>query len=157
SLSKGMVTQLHLALVMAIDASLLVLDEPTLGLDLVFRKRFYDALLNDYFDSSRTILVSTHQVEEIEHILTDVLFIEHGKLLLASSVDELAMRYRELRVSKSTEAAARALGPIAERESFGQKIMVFEDRPVAELEALGEMRTPRVADLFVAKVAGGST
>jgi ABC-2 type transport system ATP-binding protein len=155
TLSKGMVTQLHLALVMAIEASLLVLDEPTLGLDLVFRKRFYDALLNDYFDNSRTILVSTHQVEEIEDILTDVLFIEHGRLLLASAVEDLPARYCELRVGKSAEAAARALGPIAERESFGQTVMVFEDRPLTQLQTLGETRTPRIADLFIAKVTGG--
>ena len=156
TLSKGMITQLHLALIMAIDASLLVLDEPTLGLDLVYRKRFYDALLNDYFDHSRTILVSTHQVEEIEHILTDVLFIEQGRLLLASSIDGLAERYSEVRIAKGQDANALALGPIAVRESFGQKIMLFEDKPSDRLGALGELRTPNVADLFVAKVTGGS-
>jgi len=154
TLSKGMVTQLHLAIVMAIDASLLVLDEPTLGLDIVYRKKFYDALLNDYFDHSRTILVSTHQVEEIEHILTDVLFIEQGRILLASSIDALAERFCEVRVAREHEARARALGAIAERESFGQRIMLFEDTPRRDLEMLGEMRTPRIADLFVAKVTG---
>ena len=155
ALSKGMVTQLHLALVMAIEASLLVLDEPTLGLDLVYRKTFYDALLNDYFDHSRTILVSTHQVEEIEHILTDVLFIDRGRLLVAQSVDSLADQYCEVRVARAREADARALGPIAERESFGQKIMLFESRPRSALAELGETRTPPIADLFVAKVTGG--
>ena len=155
TLSKGMVTQLHLALIMAIDARLLVLDEPTLGLDLVYRKTFYDALLNDYFDNSRTIVVSTHQVEEIEHILTDVIFIEEGHLLLASGIDELADRYVEVLVSRNDEAQARSVGPIAERESFGQKVMLFEDHSPAELAGLGETRTPRVADLFVAKVTGG--
>jgi len=154
TLSKGMITQLHLAIVMAIDASVLVLDEPTLGLDIVYRKKFYDALIDDYFDHSRTILVSTHQVEEIEHILTDVIFIEQGRVLLASSVDALAERYCEVRVAREKEAQARALGAIAERESFGRKIMLFEDRPRSELELLGEARTPRIADLFVAKVTG---
>lgn len=154
TLSKGMVTQLHLALIMAIDARLLVLDEPTLGLDLVFRKTFYDALLNDYFDNSRTIVVSTHQVEEIEHILTDIIFIDDGHLLLSSSIDDLSDRYVEVLVSRNDEAQARSIGPIAERESFGQKIMLFEDHLPAELAGLGETRTPRVADLFVAKVTG---
>jgi len=154
TLSKGLVTQLHLAIVMAIDASLLVLDEPTLGLDIVYRKKFYDALLNDYFDHSRTILVSTHQVEEIEHILTDVLFIEQGRILLASSIDALADRYCEVRVAREHEARARTLGAIAQRESFGQTIMLFEDTPRRDLETLGETRTPRIADLFVAKVTG---
>jgi len=154
TLSKGLVTQLHLAIVMAIDASLLVLDEPTLGLDIVYRKKFYDALLNDYFDHSRTILVSTHQVEEIEHILTDVLFIEQGRILLASSIDALADRYCEVRVAREHDARARTLGAIAERESFGQTIMLFEDMPRRDLETLGETRTPRIADLFVAKVTG---
>ncbi len=155
TLSKGMVTQLHLALIMAIDARLLVLDEPTLGLDLVYRKTFYDALLNDYFDNSRTIVVSTHQVEEIEHILTDVIFIENGQLLLSSSIDALGDRYVEVLVSRDDEARARSIGPIAERESFGQKVMLFEDRSPSEVADLGETRTPRVADLFVAKVTGG--
>jgi len=155
TLSKGMVTQLHLAIVMAIDASLLVLDEPTLGLDLVYRKKFYDALLNDYFDNSRTIIVSTHQVEEIEHILTDVIFIEKGRLLLSSSIEALAEAYCEVRVARDREADARALGPIAEREGFGQRIMLFEGKAASELAQLGEMRAPRVADLFVAKVTEG--
>jgi ABC-2 type transport system ATP-binding protein len=155
SLSKGMVTQLHLALVMAIDAGLLVLDEPTLGLDVVYRKKFYDALLNDYFDNARTILISTHQVEEIEHILTDVLFIDHGRLLLSSSIDALGERYCELRVAKGKEAAGRALAPIAERKSFGQTVMLFENASPDALRALGELRTPSVADLFVAMVTGG--
>jgi ABC-2 type transport system ATP-binding protein len=155
TLSKGMIAQLHLAIVMAIDASLLVLDEPTLGLDIVYRKKFYDALLNDYFDHSRTILVSTHQIEEIEHLLTDVMFIERGRLLLASSIDALADRYCEVRVAREHEVSARTLGPITERDSFGQKIMLFEDRARGDLESLGEVRTPHVADLFVAKVTGG--
>jgi len=154
TLSKGMVTQLHLALVMAIDADLLVLDEPTLGLDIVYRKKFYDALLNDYFDRSRTIIVSTHQVEEMEHILTDVLFIDRGRVLLSSTIDDLAQRYCEVRVPLSREADARRLGPIAERDSFGQKIMLFEDCLAEDLQMLGEIRVPRIADLFVAKVSG---
>lgn len=155
TLSKGMVTQLHLAIVMAIDASLLVLDEPTLGLDLVYRKKFYDALLNDYFDNSRTIVVSTHQVEEIEHILTDVMFIEKGRLLLSSSMEALAEQYCEVRVTRGCETEARALGPIAEREGFGQKIMLYEGKTARELAPLGELRAPGVADLFLAKVTGG--
>jgi ABC-2 type transport system ATP-binding protein len=156
TLSKGMVTQLHLAVIMAIDAALLVLDEPTLGLDLLYRKQFYDALLNDYFDESRTIVVSTHQVEEIEHILTDVLFIDNGRLLLSSSVEALAERYLEVLVAKHREAEARALGPVAERESFGQKLMLFDGRSRPELAAFGETRVSRIADLFVAKVTGGA-
>jgi ABC-2 type transport system ATP-binding protein len=155
TLSKGMVTQLHLAVVMAIDASLLVLDEPTLGLDIIYRKKFYDALLNDYFDHSRTIIVSTHQVEEIEHLLTDILFIDQGRLLLDSSIEGLAQRYCEVRVARNRESDARALGPIAERQSFGQSLMLFEDRAIEDLQTLGETRTPPVADLFVAKVTGG--
>lgn len=155
TLSKGMVTQLHLALILAIDARLLVLDEPTLGLDLVYRKTFYDALLNDYFDNSRTIVISTHQVEEIEHILTDIIFIEDGHVLLSSSIENLGEQYVEVLVGREDETEALSLGPIASRESFGQKVMLFEDRAPAELAGLGETRTPRVADLFVAKVTGG--
>jgi ABC-2 type transport system ATP-binding protein len=153
-LSKGMVTQLHLALVMAIDARLLVLDEPTLGLDLLYRKQFYDTLLNDYFDGQRTIVLTTHQVEEIEHVLTDVMFIDRGRIVFARSMDELESRYFEVRVSPEQAPAARALQPIHERQSFGASIMLFDtvDRP--RLAALGEVRTPAIADLFVAVMAG---
>ncbi len=154
-LSKGMVTQLHLALVMAIDARLLVLDEPTLGLDVVYRKLFYSTLLNDYFDHSRTIVVTTHQVEEIEHILTDVIFIERGRIILADSVEAIAQRYFEVAVPPDSVAAAKALNPIAERHDVGRLVYLYETDSPDRLSAIGEPTPPRLADLFVAKVAGG--
>jgi len=149
-LSKGMVTQLHLALILAIDAKLLVLDEPTLGLDLLFRRSFYDNLLNDYFNKERTILVTTHQVEEIENILTDVLFIEHGKIVLNTPMDSLAERFAQLIPAAGNVDRARALKPFWEREIFGRVTMLFDGRDQQELAALGEVRAPSVADLFVA-------
>lgn len=149
-LSKGMVTQLHLALILAIDAKLLVLDEPTLGLDLLFRRSFYDNLLNDYFNKERTILVTTHQVEEIENILTDVIFIEHGKIRLDAAMETLGERFAQLTPAAGNVDRARALKPLWEREIFGRSIMLFDGRSAAELEALGEVRAPSVADLFVA-------
>jgi ABC-2 type transport system ATP-binding protein len=153
-LSKGMVTQLHLALVMAIDARLLVLDEPTLGLDLLYRKQFYDALLNDYFDHSRTIVVTTHQVEEIQHILTDVMFVNHGRIVLDCSMEDFEARYAELMVRPEQAAEARALGPIHERQVFGRSILIFDRVDRERLAALGEVRTPSIADLFVAVMGG---
>ncbi|MCH8476543.1 MAG: ABC transporter ATP-binding protein [Wenzhouxiangella sp.] len=150
ALSKGMVVQLHLALVMAIDARLLVLDEPTLGLDILFRKQFYSSLLNEYFDEERTILITTHQVEEVEHILTDLIFIRDGQLILNSSMDEVHERYVELMVRADQAEEARRLGPLHERVLFGRHIFLF-DRPDDErVEALGELHKPSVADLFVA-------
>ena len=151
-LSKGMVTQLHLALILAIDARLLVLDEPTLGLDLLYRRQFYDALLNDYFNEERTILVTTHQVEEVENLFTDVIFINHGRVVLDSSVEKLAERYVQLTVAPDNAAQARALQPLYEREVFGRLVMLFDGRPAAELAPLGETSTPSIADLFVAKM-----
>jgi len=153
-LSKGMVTQLHLALVMAIDARLLVLDEPTLGLDLLFRKQFYDTLLNDYFDNSRTIIVTTHQVEEVQHILTDLVFINQGRIVLDCGMDELESRYAEVMVAPENAAAARALGPIHERQVFGRNVMLFDRADRSRLAALGEIHTPSIADLFVAVIGG---
>ncbi len=155
-LSKGMVTQLHLALVMAIDAKLLVLDEPTLGLDLLYRKQFYDSLLNDYFDRNRTIIVTTHQVEEIQDILTDLMFINKGAIVLNSSMEGLETRYAELMVGPEHIAQARALRPIHERQVFGKGVMLFDGVGRAQLTPLGEVRTPSIADLFVA-VIGGQT
>jgi ABC-2 type transport system ATP-binding protein len=155
-LSKGMITQLHLALIMAIDAKLLVLDEPTLGLDLLYRRAFYETLLNDYFDHERTILVTTHQVEEVEHLLTDVLLINHGRIVLDSAIDDLPNRFVQLITNGESREAARRLGPIHEREVFGRNAFVFEGREAAELAALGEIRKPSVADLFVAKMAGSA-
>lgn len=149
-LSKGMVTQLHLAVAMAIDARLLVLDEPTLGLDLLYRKQFYDTLLNDYFDHTRTILVTTHQVEEIEHVLTDVIFINHGRIALSSSMDDLATRFTEVEVRPEQAAAARALHPISERAVLGRSSMLFDGQVRESLTTFGEVRTPTIADLFVA-------
>ena len=156
-LSKGMVTQLHLALILAIDARLLVLDEPTLGLDLLYRRKFYDTLLNDYFDKERTILLTTHQVEEVENLFTDVIFINHGRVVLSASVEELGSRYQQLTLAGDVVARARALQPFYEREVFGRVAMLFEGRSAAELKALGELRTPSIADLFVAKMQGSAT
>jgi len=149
-LSKGMVTQLHLALIMAIDAKLLVLDEPTLGLDLLYRKQFYDTLLNDYFDHSRTIIVTTHQVEEIQQILTDMMFINNGRIVLDCSMDDFETRYAELTVRPEQVAEARALKPINERQVLGRSIMLFDRADREKLATLGEVRTPSIADLFVA-------
>jgi ABC-2 type transport system ATP-binding protein len=149
-LSKGMVAQLHLALVMAIDARLLVLDEPTLGLDILYRKQFYDSLLNDYFDCSRTIVVTTHQVEEIQDVLTDVMFINRGRIVLQCSMEEFESRYLEVMVHPEQLAAARALKPIHERQVLGRSILLFDRVDRQQLAALGEVRTPSIADLFVA-------
>lgn len=149
-LSKGMVTQLHLALVMAIDARLLVLDEPTLGLDILFRKQFYDSLLNDYFDGTRTIVVTTHQVEEIQDVLTDLMFIDRGRIALKCSMDEFESRYLEVMVNPEKVAAARALKPIQERQLFGRSILLFDGADRQQLAPLGEVRRPSIADLFVA-------
>jgi ABC-2 type transport system ATP-binding protein len=151
-LSKGMVTQLHLALVLAIRARLLVLDEPTLGLDLLYRRRFYDTLLNDYMDEGRTILVTTHQVEEIENILTDVLFIEKGRIVLDSPVESLGARYAQVLVAPDRVDAARALGPFSVRNVFGRTVMFFEDKDATQLATLGEVTAPGIADLFVARM-----
>ena len=153
-LSKGMVTQLHLALILAIDARLLVLDEPTLGLDLLFRRQFYDTLVNDYFDKERTILVTTHQVEEVENLLTDVLFIRRGRIALASSVEDLAARYVQLIATAEQARAARELQPFYEREVFGRIVLFFDGRTPQELQSFGEVRTPSIADLFVATMQG---
>ena len=155
-LSKGMVTQLHLSLILAIDARVLVLDEPTLGLDLLYRRQFYDTLLNDYFDKERTILLTTHQVEEAENLFTDVIFINHGGVALASSVEDLSARYQQLTLTAEAAARARALHPFYERELFGRVAMFFEGRSVAELGSFGELRTPSIADLFVAKMQGSA-
>jgi ABC-2 type transport system ATP-binding protein len=151
-LSKGMVAQLHLALVMAIDAKLLVLDEPTLGLDILYRKQFYDSLLNDYFDRTRTIVLTTHQVEEIEHVLTDVMFIHRGRIVFNSSIEDLESRYLEVTVHPEQTAAAHALKPIHEREVLGRSILLFDHVDRQQLAALGEVRTARIADLFVAVI-----
>jgi ABC-2 type transport system ATP-binding protein len=148
-LSKGMVAQLHLALVMAIDARLLVLDEPTLGLDILYRKQFYDSLLNDYFDRTRTILLTTHQVEEVEHVLTDVMFIDRGRIVFNRSLEELEARYLEVAVRPEQLAAARALKPMQEREVFGRSILLFDHVDRQQLAALGDVRTAGLADLFV--------
>jgi ABC-2 type transport system ATP-binding protein len=149
-LSKGMVTQLHLALVMAIDARLLVLDEPTLGLDILYRKQFYDSLLNDYFDRSRTIVVTTHQVEEVQHILTDLTFIDRGRIALACTMEEFDSRYVEVSVRAEQLAAARALKPMYERQVLGRSFLLFDHVGREQLADLGEVRTPSIADLFVA-------
>src|SRR5438093_2763352 len=151
-LSKGMVAQLHLALVMAIDARLLILDEPTLGLDILFRKQFYDSLLNDYFDRSRTIVVTTHQVDELQHILTDLMFIDRGRVVLSCSMEEFESRYMEVTVNPDQIAAARALKPMHERQVFGRSILLFDRVERGQLMQLGEVRTPSIADLFVAVV-----
>ena len=151
-LSKGMVTQLHLSIIMSIDAKLLVLDEPTLGLDIIFRKEFYANLLNDYFDEERTILVTTHQVEEVENLLTDLMFINDGKILLDSPMDALADSYVEVMASGDDAVRAKGFGPIAENKLFGKSVMLFDGVDREHLEGLGELRTPSVADLFVAKI-----
>jgi ABC-2 type transport system ATP-binding protein len=153
-LSKGMVTQLHLALIMAIDAKLLVLDEPTLGLDILYRKQFYDSLLNDYFDRSRTIIVATHQVEEVQNLLTDLVFIDRGRIVLNSTMEEVGSRYLEVMVHPERVAAARALKPIKERQVFGGNVLLFDRVDRQQLVALGEVRTPNIADLFVAVMDG---
>jgi ABC-2 type transport system ATP-binding protein len=151
-LSKGMVTQLHLALVMAIDARLLVLDEPTLGLDLLYRKQFYDSLLNDYFDRSRTIVVTTHQVEEVQHVLTDLMFINRGRIVLSCTMDEFESRYLEVMVHPENLAAARAFKPILERQVFGRSLLLFDHLNREQATGLGEVRTPSIADVFVAVI-----
>ncbi len=155
-LSKGMVTQLHLSIITAIDARLLVLDEPTLGLDIIFRKEFYGNLLNDYLDGERTILITTHQVEEIENLLTDIMFINEGRLILNTTMDSLAERYSELVASGDNAAKARGFGPIFERDIFGKKAMLFEGVDREQLADLGELHTPSIADLFVAKIKGAA-
>ena len=153
-MSKGMIVQLHLALVMAIDAKLLVLDEPTLGLDILYRKQFYQNLLEDYFDENKTIVVTTHQVEEIEHILTDLMFIREGKIVLSASMDDVGERFHEVLVGADRAEAARALKPIDERQVFGKSVMLFDGRPRSELATYGEVRNPGIADLFVATMKG---
>lgn len=155
-LSKGMVTQLHLSIITAIDAKFLVLDEPTLGLDIIFRKEFYANLLEGYFDEERTILITTHQVEEIENLLTDVMFINNGKLILDASMDSLPEHYVELMASTADAEKARQLHPIYERDVFGKKVLTFEGVSREQLKGMGELRTPSVADLFVAKVKGAT-
>ena len=159
-LSKGMVTQLHLALVMAIDAKLLVLDEPTLGLDLLFRKQFYDSLLHDYFDSSRTIVITTHQVDEVQDVLTDVMFMDRGRIVFSRSTEEFGSRYVEVMVNPETVAAAQQFKPIHERQVFGRSILIFDGVDRRQLAEFGDVRTPSIADLFVAvlgKQAGVAT
>ena len=156
-LSKGMVAQLHLALVMAIDAKLLVLDEPTLGLDIIYRKEFYTNLLNDYFDEDRTIVITTHQVEEVEHILSDLVFIQEGRIALESTMEEVQERYVELMVKPERVQDARHLHPIYERELFGRYILLYDHADREQLQGLGEIHTPSVADLFVAMMKGGAS
>ena len=153
-MSKGMIVQLHLAIVMAIDAKLLVLDEPTLGLDILYRKEFYQGLLNDYFDDEKTILITTHQVEEIEHILTDLMFIRDGKIILDTTMDDLAERFVEVMVSPDKAERARALSPLGERQIFGKSIFLFDGVDKPRLAELGEMHKPSIADLFVATMKG---
>jgi len=155
-LSKGMVTQLHLALVMAIDARLLVLDEPTLGLDILFRKQFYDSLLNDYFDRTRTIVVTTHQVDEIQDVLTDVTFLDRGRIVFRCSMEAFETRYSEVVVNPEKAAAARALKPIHERQAIGRSVLLFDGVDRQQLAAVGEVRTPSIADLFVAVLGNHS-
>jgi ABC-2 type transport system ATP-binding protein len=156
-LSKGMVAQLHLALVMAIDARLLVLDEPTLGLDILYRKQFYDSLLNDYYDRSRTIVVTTHQVEEIQNVLTDVMFMDRGRIVFGRSMEELESRYVEVIVKPEQVAAVRALKPFHERQALGRSVFLFDSVAREQFAGLGEVRTPSIADLFVAVVGTAST
>ncbi len=154
AMSKGMVVQLHLALIMAIDAKLLILDEPTLGLDIMYRKKFYQHLLEDYFDENKTIIITTHQVEEIEHMLSDVIFIRDGKIVLQSSMDEIENRFTELSVEMARFDAAQALQPIDQRMVFGKSLMLFDGVSRIQLQQLGEMRTPAVTDLFVSLMKG---
>jgi len=154
-LSKGMVTQLHLALVMAIDARLLVLDEPTLGLDILARRQFYDNLLNDYMDAERTILVTTHQVEEIEHILTDILFIDRGRIVLDLPMEALPARFAQVIVAPDQVERARALKPVTERTLLGRSVFLYEHADRQALAAVGELREPSIADVFVAKIQVG--
>lgn len=156
-LSKGMVTQLHLSIITAIDAKLLVLDEPTIGLDIIFRKEFYANLLNDYFDEDRTIIITTHQVEEIENLLTDVMFINDGQIVLDTPMDEVSQKYVELMSTEENASKAKQFAPIYEKDVFGKKVLTFEDVDREQLEGLGDLRTPDVADLFVAKVKGATT
>jgi len=156
-LSKGMVVQLHLAIVMAIDVKLLVLDEPTLGLDILYRKQFYTNLLNDYFDEERTIIITTHQVEEVEHILSDLIFIQDGRIALDCSMEKVQESYAELVVTPDQAAAARELQPLYERELFGRYIFLYENADHEQLKTLGELHTPSVADLFVATMSGGTS
>ena len=156
-LSKGMVTQLHLAIVMAIDAKLLVLDEPTLGLDVLYRKQFYDSLLADYLAGDRTVVVATHEVEEVQHVPTDIVFLDRGRVVFRRSAEDVEARYREVAVHPDRLVEARALNPIHEREGFGRRILLFEDVDGQRLAALGDVRTPSVADLFVAVLSGRGT
>jgi ABC-2 type transport system ATP-binding protein len=153
-LSKGMVTQLHLALVMAIDARLLVLDEPTLGLDLLYRKQFYDSLLGDYLERSRTVIVATHQVEEVQHVLTDLVFLDRGRVVFTRSMEEVESQFSEVLVHPDRVAAARALRPIHERQAVGRSVLLFEGVDRQRLAGLGDVRTPSVGDLFTAVVGG---
>ena len=155
-LSKGMVAQLHLALVMAIDAKLLILDEPTLGLDILFRKQFYDSLLNDYFDGNRTIIITTHQVDEIQNVLSDLMFIDRGRIVFRCSMEEFESRYVEVMVNPDRTQAARALHPLSERASLGRSIFIFDGGDRQQLLALGEVRTPSISDLFVGLVGKGT-
>ena len=155
-LSKGMVTQLHLALVMAIDARVLVLDEPTLGLDILYRKQFYDTLLSDFLERPRTVVVATHQVEEVQHVLTDVLFLDRGRIVFNRSMEDVEARYTEVQVHPDKLAAARALCPIAERQGIGHSVLIFEGRERQQLAAIGDLRTPSIADLFVAVINDGT-
>lgn len=157
SLSKGMVVQLHLAIIMAIDASLLILDEPTLGLDIIYRKDFYARLLGDYYDDDKTIIVTTHQVEEIEHILTDILFIDDGRLVLDSSLEDVASRFVEVMAGAGQKDALEALAPIARQDAFGKVVYIFDGIEESRLKEFGETRTPSVADLFVAVLRGQKT
>jgi len=153
-MSKGMIVQLHLALVMAIDARLLVLDEPTLGLDILYRKQFYHSLLEDYFDENKTIIVTTHQVEEIENILTDLMFIRDGRIVLDTDMDTVGERFAEVMVSADKAATARSMRPLDERQVFGKSIFLFDGADRATLESMGEVRRPTVSDLFVATMKG---
>src|SRR5438445_9373096 len=155
-LSKGMVAQLHLALVMAIDAKLLVLDEPTLGLDILYRKQFYDSLLNDYFDGSRTIIVTTHQVEEVQDVLTDLIFIDRGRIVLECSMEDFESRYVEVMVHPDHIAGAKSLKPIHERQVFGRSVLLFDGADRNQLAAIGDVRTPSIADLFVAVMSNSA-
>jgi ABC-2 type transport system ATP-binding protein len=155
-LSKGMKTQVHLALTMAIDAKLLVLDEPTLGLDILARRAFYDALVNDYMDETRTIVITTHQVEEVENLLTDIVFIDKGRIVLDTSLENVALRFHAVAVSADRLEAARALKPFYERHILGKVVLYFENIDADQLVPFGELHTPSVADLFVAKLSGAS-